>query len=895
MSIMKRITIGLLCLLSTQINAQVDLQWANSSGGTQTDQAWSIHVDGAGNVLSTGVFTGTADFNPGVGVETLVSNGVYDIYIQKVDANGSLLWAKALGGSVDPDRGYSIVTDASNNVYVCGFYSGTVDFNPGVGVFNMTANGSTDPFVLKLNASGIFVWAKSFGNVYQDQAYSISVDLSDNIYISGFYRSTVDFDPGASVFDMTATMDNSYDAFLLKLSSDGNFIWAKSFGGTGADLGYTTTIDSNGDVVLLGYFNGFGDFDPGSGVSTLTTNGNYDVFIVKMEANGDFLWAKSMGGTSADYGRAISTDASGNIYSTGIFNGTADFDPSGPIVNLVSNGSADVFVQKLDTNGNFIWAKSFGGSMPDNAQSINIDPLSGLYLTGYYTGTVDFDPGVGINNLTSFNNGVDIFIEKLDTNGNFLWVKSMGTNGSQGDLGRSITTDPAGNIYVTGNYGDTVDFDPNAGVSSLASNGLQDVFVIKLSPCIPDSVIDTQTACDSYTWIDGMAYTSSNNTATHILTNAVGCDSLITLNLTVNYSTSGTDAQTACDSYTWIDGITYTSSNVTATQTLTNAAGCDSVVTLNLTMNYSTSGADVQTACDSYTWIDGNTYTSSNSAATHTLTNAVGCDSIVTLNLTLYYATSGTDVQTACDSYTWIDGNTYTSSNSAATHTLTNSVGCDSIVTLNLTINYSTTGTDVQTACDSYTWIDGNTYTSSNSAAPHTLTNAVGCDSIVTLNLTINTVDVITSAAGLAVTANAIGATYQWLDCDNNYSIISGETNQTFTATINGNYAVEVMENGCVDTSSCVAITTVGLTDLTHPFQVRVYPNPTISDVTLEFEFLQQYTLVYITDLRGQEVYRGEIYAVSESVLPMKDLSKGIYFIHVDNNDTQRTVRVIKN
>ncbi|MGH1339892.1 MAG: hypothetical protein ACRBFS_27490, partial [Aureispira sp.] len=234
---------------------------------------------------------------------------------------------------------------------------------------------------------------------------------------------------------------------------------------------------------------------------------------------------------------------------------------------------------------------------------------------------------------------------------------------------------------------------------------------------------------NSYTWIDGNVYTSSNTTATHTLTNVSGCDSIVTLNLTINTSTTGTDVQTACNSYTWIDGNVYTSSNTTATHTLTNVSGCDSIVTLNLTLNNSTTGTDVQTACNSYTWIDGNVYTSSNTTATHTLTNAVGCDSVVTLNLTLNNSTTGTDVQTACNSYTWIDGNVYTSSNTTATHTLTNVSGCDSIVTLNLTLNNSTTGTDVQTACNSYTWIDGNVYTSSNTTATHTLTNVSGCDS----------------------------------------------------------------------------------------------------------------------------------------------------------------------
>ena len=167
----------------------------------------------------------------------------------------------------------------------------------------------------------------------------------------------------------------------------------------------------------------------------------------------------------------------------------------------------------------------------------------------------------------------------------------------------------------------------------------------------------------------------SNNIATHVLTNSEGCDSIVTLDLTILNSTSGIDNQSHCDSYTWIDGITYTQSNDSATFVLTNSAGCDSIVTLDLTILNATSGTDSQTHCDNYTWIDGITYTESNNNATFVLTNSAGCDSIVALDLTILNATSGTDSQTHCDSYTWIDGLTYTESNNTATYVLTNSLG----------------------------------------------------------------------------------------------------------------------------------------------------------------------------------------------------------------------------
>ena len=297
--------------------------------------------------------------------------------------------------------------------------------------------------------------------------------------------------------------------------------------------------------------------------------------------------------------------------------------------------------------------------------------------------------------------------------------------------------------------------------------------------------IDTVTACDSYVW-QGTTYTASTNTPTFMTTNADGCDSTVTLNLTVNNSTRGTDVQTACDSYTWIDGNTYTANNRTATFTLENEDGCDSIVTLNLTVNRSTHNVTTQTACESYTW-NGMTFTEScdtvyryenaqGCASVDTLhltvnygtftafdttvcdnivwhgqeynvsanvpysyTNEANCPSADTMHLSVVYSTYYTDVQTACDSYTWIDGRTYTASTNAATYTTENVAGCDSVITLNLTINRSSAVTnDVQTACDSYTWPLTNRIYTESTTDTVVLTNMAGCDSAVVLRLTVN-------------------------------------------------------------------------------------------------------------------------------------------------------------
>lgn len=281
-----------------------------------------------------------------------------------------------------------------------------------------------------------------------------------------------------------------------------------------------------------------------------------------------------------------------------------------------------------------------------------------------------------------------------------------------------------------------------------ASNGCDSIVQLHLTINQPVNATDTQTACVSYTWVDGNTYASNNNSATYTFANgaANGCDSIVTLNLTILQPVTAVDTQTACMSYTWIDGNTYASSNTTATHVIPNGAanGCDSIVNLHLTILQSVTAVDTQTACGSFTWIDGNTYASNNTTATHTIQNGAsnGCDSIVRLHLTILQPVTGVDTQVACGSYTWIDGNTYASSNSSARFTIANgaSNGCDSIVSLNLTILQPVTAVDTHVTCGNFTWIDGTTYASSNISARYTYVNGAsnGCDSIVQLHLTVN-------------------------------------------------------------------------------------------------------------------------------------------------------------
>jgi hypothetical protein len=524
--IVKRIKLSVLVFLlmaGIVSNAQPFYNWAKRIGGGGVDRGNSLIADASGNVYTTGNFVGTVDFDPGAGIQNLVSAGASDIYISKTDAAGQLVWAKRMGGS-SGDFSNAIAIDAAGNIYITGYFWGTADFDPGPGTLNLTAAAFFDAFISKLDASGNLVWAKSFSSSSGIQAGAIAVDASGNVLTTGIINGTVDFDPGTGTFNLTSA--GGGDIFISKLDAMGNFVWAKSIGSAGSDSGESLAVDASGNVYTTGYFQGTVDFDPGPGTQNLFSFDDRDIYISKLDASGNFVWAKQIGGASYDIGYAIKVDAAGNVYTAGFFQGTVDFDPGMNIHNLVSSGMTDVFISKLDAAGDFVWAKCLGGSGSDWSQSLVIDASANVYLTGYFEGTVDFNAGTGTHNLTSAG-GFDIFVIKLDYWGSFVWAGKMGGTGN--DYGISVSADVSGNVYTTGYFQGTADFDPGANTENLVSAGDFDIFIVKFSPTANLTIVaNAQTkvygsADPQLTWqVSGFAYGENASSITGSLVRAAG-------------------------------------------------------------------------------------------------------------------------------------------------------------------------------------------------------------------------------------------------------------------------------------------------------------------------------------------------------------------------------------
>lgn len=326
-------------------------------------------------------------------------------------------------------------------------------------------------------------WAKAIGSPSHDGYSDIYIAENNDIISFGFYTQAIDLDPGSSV--NLHTYSGGMDVFIQRLDGNGNYKWSKSFGNGGNGSITAMTEDKYGNLYFTGGFDGTYDFDPDTGVFNLTAVYARDYFVLKLDSNGNFLWVIGMGGSSTDQGLSIEVDNNLNIYTSGVFSTTVDFDPKNGVYNLTSNGLRDAFIQKLDSAGNLVWAYSLGGTYQDDATNLRLDKVGNICVSGTFSGNVDFDFGLGVDTLTG--NG-DVYILKIDTNGIFDWVKYF--NGpSVSVFASDMEIDKNGNIYIVGGFGynnfpggSVVDFDPSNSVLNYVNSGEEDIFEVSLDP-----------------------------------------------------------------------------------------------------------------------------------------------------------------------------------------------------------------------------------------------------------------------------------------------------------------------------------------------------------------------------------------------------------------------------
>ena len=778
-------------LMLTLFSSAQTFSWAKQFGGNSDCHGNDIATDAAGNVYTVGYLNGTHDMDPGPGVFNLTQASGAGVYISKLDVNGNFVWARQFTGW--NLVGYSIALDASGNIFTSGFFQQVADFDPGPAVSNLLAPMGSHGFICKLDNNGNFIWARQIGgtgNVYL-QSYDLDVDAVGNVYSAGFFNGNADFDPGPAVLNMVSGGLN--DNYVVKLDGNGDLVWAKQFTGTADGESLGIAVDGSGTVYTTGIFMGTVDFDPGPATANLstTTLGSASFFISKLDINGNYVWARQVSGASQGLGRSITING-GSAIITGYFRGSADFDP-GPLSTIMTaTGGVDLFILKLDAGGNLAWVKQIGGTGDDEGKRIVQDPTNNIYLTGYFQNSVDFDPGPSTSLLSS-TGSYEAFIAKFDNNGNLGWAKQVG--GAGADMSFSASADALGNVYATGRFNATADFDPGTATFNLTSLGADDAFVLKLRRCnnITTSTLTT-TACNTFT-LNNQVYTASG-TYTQTIQNVEGCDSIITLNLTMGGSTTNF-SQTACDSYVW-NGQNYTASGL-YTQTFTGADGCDSIVNLNLTISNSIFTTVTASICE------GESYAGYTTSGTYSNSYVLpgGCDSTRILELTVKPRINTNITANICQ------GEQYQGYTVSGTYTniFVGVNGCDSIRTLQLVVGAAKLTNIDASICEGQSYFAAGAAQTTSGTYRDTLQAQLGCDSIVITRLSVNPKPRPNLGAdrniclGTTVTFNP-GAynSYTWQDMS---------TSPTFNASGIGLYWVTVTDNNNCSATDTVRIATI--------------------------------------------------------------------------------------
>ncbi len=420
--------------------------------GAFLHNAHGMAADANGFTYICGSFSGTSI---NLCDTTLTAGGSMNMYFGKLNQKGCLVWAKAIG-TTSWNEAYDIATDASGNVYVTGYFSGTVNFGNG----NITSAGGTDAFVAKYNSMGVIQWVQKGGSndSNYEYGYGIALDASQNVYVSGSFRGNADFGGNAII------SAGDEDIFVAKYDNTGAIQWVNGTGGTYKDFARDIAVNSTNDIFVGGTFSSSFNY-AGTAISPPFV-GTSDAFIAKYTANGTVAWVRRGGGNYADIGNAVATDSNGNTYLAGGFSDNATF---GAITITAMNSYLDAFVVQFDSNGTAQWVTKAGGQNDDEVKGIFIDASGNGYLTGYHKNT----PFFGTKPLPYFGQK-DYFAAKIDNTGAFLWTKSGGS--AQDDSGSGIAK--SGSIInVFGTFSGTGFFDRNILISG---NGNSNAFLQRI-------------------------------------------------------------------------------------------------------------------------------------------------------------------------------------------------------------------------------------------------------------------------------------------------------------------------------------------------------------------------------------------------------------------------------
>ena len=461
-------------------------------GWTDDDNTYSVAYDSSGNIYVTGSICGSSSGSCSVKFDSTFLNtkGGGDIFILKMDSTGKVLWAKNAGGTGD-DYGGSIAVNSKGEVFVAGAIclQATSSCSGTFGSYTLNSKGDADIFLTKLDATGKFLWVKGVGGTGEDYDGGLMLDKNGNPHLVGSFCYGATGSCTATVVTDTLTSKGGEDIFMAKFDDTGKVVWAKSAGGTGDDFAPGLHVDGTGNVHVSGYICESGAAGCGAtfGTKTLTSKGESDAFVAKLDSSGNTLWAISFGSASSDYAGNLAVNATGEIFLTGsICYGSggsacsATVDSSLPALTI--KGEEEMYIAKFDANGVAKWAKTFGSTSEDYGFGIALDSKGNVHVAGYFCGGVS-NCSISFGNTTLNTRGTyDIFLAKFNTTGSPVWAVSLGS--SEEDLLNDLVIDGSDNLFMVGTScgGSTGSCSLSYDGGTLKSDGKSDGFLAKFPP-----------------------------------------------------------------------------------------------------------------------------------------------------------------------------------------------------------------------------------------------------------------------------------------------------------------------------------------------------------------------------------------------------------------------------
>jgi hypothetical protein len=401
------------------------------------------------------------------------------MYLSKIAADGELAWAHAWPGfQASGDFVFTIATRPDASVFAGGSFRGSMDLDPGLGVDEHSGsepNSQPGAVLMHFDADGTYVWGRTWPAGRSHVRDSVALD--DGVLVVGYFTGTIDLDPGLGVDEHISSGPNGgYDAFLLELDLDGEYVWAQTWGEGGNAYPAGLAVDAQGDIVVVGYTSGPTDLEPGVGVQ-IHDGAMGEATVSRFDAAGNWQWALGFGGDGNDAFNDVAFDSSGAMVIVGdTSSASVDFDASPGEALAITLGYRDAVVLRLESDGAFAWLRMLGGDFEDNGNAIHIDCDDQIYVAGSFYHLVDFDPGVGVDEVDG--GSFSAYVWSLTSAGDYTWAATWTDPASQAATGVGLTYDRR--VVAAMNYQGAMDFDPGPGVAMLPGVGIQAVAAVWL-------------------------------------------------------------------------------------------------------------------------------------------------------------------------------------------------------------------------------------------------------------------------------------------------------------------------------------------------------------------------------------------------------------------------------